>query len=85
MPFSPAALRFFRQLSSHNDKAWFEAHRDHYEQDVHYQSFVSGRSLTDALVTSSKLPSLLAREYEALLPLVRWLNGSLGLKPAEKR
>src|ERR1051325_6856789 len=34
MPFTPAALRFFKQLSSHNDKTWFEAHREEYEQDV---------------------------------------------------
>ena len=34
MAFSPAALRFFRQLKAHNDKAWFEAHRDEYEREV---------------------------------------------------
>src|ERR1051325_6964730 len=34
MPFTPAALRFFKQLSSHNDKTWFEAHREEYEQEV---------------------------------------------------
>ena len=51
---------------------------------LRYQSFVSGRSLTDAQVTSAKLPNLLAREYEALLPLVRWVNGSFGL-PISKR
>ena len=47
---------------------------------LRYQSFVSGRTLTDAQVTNTKLPALLAREFEALLPLVRWLNGALGLK-----
>jgi uncharacterized protein (TIGR02453 family) len=46
---------------------------------LRYQSFVSGRSLTDAQVTGATLPSLLAREFEGLLPLVRWINGSLGL------
>lgn len=34
MSFSPAALRFFRQLAAHNDKQWFEAHRDEYENEV---------------------------------------------------
>jgi uncharacterized protein (TIGR02453 family) len=34
MPFTPAALRFFKQLSAHNDKIWFEAHRREYEQEV---------------------------------------------------
>src|SRR5690349_7006892 len=44
-----------------------------------YQSFTSGRNLTDAEATGAKLESLLAREFEALLPLVRWVNGALGL------
>ena len=43
------------------------------------QSFTSGRSLTDADVTRAKLGSLLAREYQALMPLVRWINGAFGL------
>ncbi len=29
--FSSASLRFLRGLSSHNDKPWFEAHREDYE------------------------------------------------------
>ena len=49
-----------------------------------YQSFTTGRSLTDAQVTSAKLPALLEREYEAMLPLVRWVNGAFGL-PTIKR
>src|SRR5215471_12284601 len=34
MPFSPAALRFFRQLATHNDKQWFETRRAEYEEQV---------------------------------------------------
>jgi hypothetical protein len=49
------------------------------------QSFTTGRPLTDAQVTSSRLPALLAREYEAMLPLVRWLNQALGYRPASAR
>ena len=45
---------------------------------LRYQSFTSGRLLKDAEVTGPKLPALLAREFEALLPLVRWLNRALG-------
>jgi len=52
---------------------------------LRFQSFTSGRSLTDKQVTSPSLASFLAREYEALLPLVRWLNGGLGFKPASSR
>jgi uncharacterized protein (TIGR02453 family) len=47
---------------------------------LRFQSFTTGRALTDADITSPKLPALLAREYEALLPLVRWINGAFGLK-----
>ena len=46
---------------------------------LRYQSFTSGRSLTDSHVTSKSLTSLLAREYEALLPLVRWVNRAFNL------
>jgi uncharacterized protein (TIGR02453 family) len=52
---------------------------------LRFQSFTSGRALTDAQVTSPALTAFLAREYEALLPLVRWLNGALGFKPASRR
>src|SRR6266699_4282646 len=34
MPFTKRALGFFRGLARHNDKPWFEAHRDEYEAEV---------------------------------------------------
>ena len=49
---------------------------------LRYQSFVSGRPVTDAQVTDAKLPALLAKEFQGLLPLVRWLNGALGFPTA---
>lgn len=52
---------------------------------LRYQSFTTGRSLTDKDVTSARLSSLLAREYEAMLPLVRWLNGALGFRQTASR
>jgi uncharacterized protein (DUF2461 family) len=52
---------------------------------LRFQSFTSGRTLTDVQVTNASLPALLAREYEALVSLVRWLNGALGFKPASRR
>ncbi|HUQ79938.1 MAG TPA: DUF2461 domain-containing protein [Gemmatimonadaceae bacterium] len=45
---------------------------------LRYQSFTSGRMLKDADVTSSNLPTLLARDFAGLVPLVRWLNSALG-------
>lgn len=52
---------------------------------LRYQSFTSGRMLTDSQVTSARLPSLLARDVAGLLPLVRWLNGTMGYQPARSR
>ena len=34
MPFSKRSLTFFRQLARNNEKAWFEAHRADYENEV---------------------------------------------------
>ena len=50
-----------------------------------FQSFTVGRKLTDAEVTGARLTSILQAQYEAMLPLVRWLNGTLGLKPMRGR
>lgn len=33
-PFTPALFDFFRDLRRNNEKAWFEAHRDRYEEEV---------------------------------------------------
>jgi uncharacterized protein (TIGR02453 family) len=46
---------------------------------LRYQSFTSGRMLTDSQVVGGRLPTLLEKEFTGLLPLVRWLNSSLGL------
>lgn len=45
-----------------------------------YQSFVSGRSLKDSEVLGAGLPSVLQREFTALLPLVRWINKAIGVR-----
>lgn len=52
---------------------------------LRYQSFTTGRTLTDAQVSSPSLVSLISREYESLLPFVRWLNTTLGFPPASRR
>jgi len=49
---------------------------------LRYQSFTSGRMLEDSQVTNTRLPTLLAREFEGLLPLARWLNNALGYPAA---
>ena len=52
---------------------------------LRYQSFTGGRALKDSQVTGARLTALLAREFEGLLPLVRWLNGALGYPAATAR
>lgn len=52
---------------------------------LRYQSFTAGRMLTRQDALSRRLPTLLAREFEALTPLVRWLNGALGLRALSRR
>jgi len=50
-----------------------------------FQSFTVGKRLSDAEVTSARLTGILQSHYEVMLPLVRWLNTTLGLKPARAR
>ena len=50
-----------------------------------YQSITVGRSLTDAQVTGAKLTATLESDFKAMLPLVRWLNGALGLDSLRRR
>ena len=52
---------------------------------LRYRSFTMGRLLSDAQITSARLPALVAEDFALLLPLVRWINGALGLKPTERR
>src|SRR5437763_16436606 len=52
---------------------------------LRFQSFTLGRALTDAQAVSARLPALLGADFRLLVPLVRWINGVLGLKTAERR
>jgi uncharacterized protein (TIGR02453 family) len=52
---------------------------------LRYQSFTVGRELDRRALLSPRLPELLAREYEALTPLVRWLNRALGYRERSSR
>lgn len=45
---------------------------------LRFNSFTASRALTDAEALSPKLVDTILKDYAALLPLVRWLNGSLG-------
>lgn len=52
---------------------------------LRYKSFTLGGAISDAEVVSPKLPELLERHFVLMLPLVRWINAALGLKPATRR
>ncbi|HEY6060281.1 MAG TPA: DUF2461 domain-containing protein [Gemmatimonadales bacterium] len=49
------------------------------------QSFTTGRTLSDTEAVNPRLVTLLERQFLLMLPLVRWLNGALGLRPASRR
>jgi len=50
-----------------------------------FQSFTTGRALSDAQATSARLPALLEADFRLMLPLVRWINRVLGLRAADRR
>jgi uncharacterized protein (TIGR02453 family) len=50
---------------------------------LRHQSFTLGRALSDAEVTGARLTSVLAADFQRMLPLVRWLNATLGYPAAD--
>ena len=52
---------------------------------LRHQSFTIGRELTTRDLFSPRLPDLLMRDYERILPLVRWINAALGLRVVTRR
>ena len=52
---------------------------------LRYRSFTAGRMLAERDIASPRLVTLLAGDFERLTPLVRWLNGALGLRSASAR
>ena len=49
------------------------------------QSFTAVASIEPRVVTSPRLADRLCRDFERLVPLVRWLNRALGYLPAKAR
>ena len=50
-----------------------------------FRSFTVGRLLRDTQATGPRLAALLEADFRAMLPLVRWLNAALGLRPSARR
>jgi uncharacterized protein (TIGR02453 family) len=55
------------------------------ERWLRYKSFTATRALSEREVTSPRLPAVLERDFAALVPLVRWLNGAIGYRAWERR
>jgi uncharacterized protein (TIGR02453 family) len=49
------------------------------------QSFTASAPIEPSVVTSARLIDRLCRDFEVLVPLVRWLNRALGYPPAKAR
>ena len=49
------------------------------------QSFTASASIEPGVVTSPRLVDRLCQDFELLVPLVRWLNRTLGYQPATAR
>ncbi|HET8836420.1 MAG TPA: TIGR02453 family protein [Gemmatimonadales bacterium] len=52
---------------------------------LRYKSFTASRMLTEREVTSPRLAATIERDFAALVPLVRWLNGAIGYRVWERR
>jgi uncharacterized protein (TIGR02453 family) len=85
---SPAMRRRFGGL---DDEAVLTRMPRGYAEDhpaakwLRFKSFTAGRMLSDSQVTRADLAAVVVRDYALLLPLVRFLNGALGLEAAPRR
>lgn len=52
---------------------------------LRYRSFTATRMLSAREVESPRLPAILARDFAALVPLVRWLNTAIGYRTWTRR
>jgi uncharacterized protein (DUF2461 family) len=52
---------------------------------LRFQSFTAGRELSRRDLLSPRLTRILSRDYQALTPLVRWLNEAIGFRALARR
>jgi uncharacterized protein (TIGR02453 family) len=55
------------------------------ERWLRFKSFTATRMLTERQVMSPRLATVLERDFAALVPLVRWLNGGIGYRAWARR
>ena len=85
---TPAFRRRFRELTP--EAVLTRMPRGYAESNaaagwLRYQSFTASRDLTEREVLSPRLPDMLARDFGALVPLVRWLNQAIGYPSRDRR
>ena len=85
---APAFRRKFRELDreamlTRLPRGFAEGHPA--DRWLRYKSFTATRMLSNREITSPRLPAVLERDFEALLPLVRWLNSAIGYAVWERR
>ena len=85
---APAFRRRFGRL---DDEAVLKRMPRGYREDhpaahwLRYRSFTATRLMTEREVESPRLPAILVRDFAALVPLVRWLNGAIGYRAWDRR
>lgn len=85
------APKFARRLGRLSEEAMLKRAPRGYAEDhpalpwLRYTSFTASRPIPDAEILSPRLTRTLVTDFTALLPLVRWLNGELGLPPSRSR
>jgi uncharacterized protein (TIGR02453 family) len=52
---------------------------------LRYRSFTATRTMSEREVQSPRLPEILARDFAALAPLVRWINHAIGYRAWDRR
>jgi uncharacterized protein (DUF2461 family) len=85
---TPAFRRRFRRLDA---EAVLKRMPRGYADDhpaaewLRYRSFTATRMMTEQEIQSPRLPAILARDFAALVPLVRWINGAIGYQRWDRR
>jgi uncharacterized protein (DUF2461 family) len=63
--FPKETVRFLAGLRAHNEKEWFEAHRDDYQRFLKHP----------ADLRTPKIVDFVAKQLAAVSPIHRWLRG----------
>lgn len=77
--FSPAGLKFLKDLAHHNDRSWFEAHKHRYESEVKAPMLDLIAGLNDAL--ASFAPEFVRDPKKCMMRIYRDIRFSKNKQP----